>query len=428
MKNSKGFSLVELMVSLTISVVFVAAAASLMARNKTDYVPLRDSARMNEGAMAAFDVINRELEQAGFFGENVAIKDSIEKKENSNTPSTRFVNHMFDAYAAAPVQYDSIFGLKRTVVNVGGINVLRSAAVEGFEGGVPGQGFLPSGTAVFEDGTPLTTDIVPGTDAITIRGAYGGGVNILALDPNGAPIGMRGPGMLLASDAPAGSSTLNLQDVTGLPPRGYYVVFDGENSELFKGQLAGNDLSILDDTPGNNMPATAFRNTFNSLVDGSIVAEHGQAYVAAAFFTRYYIGNFTAPDGTVIPSLYREFYDPVSDTVLRNSPVGAGFDGQVLIEGVEDMQITYAENVNGDAQGAIDRYSRADQITDWANVKAVKISILVRSETPISVDATTATQTYVVNGQDFRPIDRNGQDDRFMRKVYTTQINLDNGV
>lgn len=414
-----GFSLVELMVSLTISVAFVAAAASLMTRNKTDFVPLRDSARMNEGAMAAFDLVNRELEQAGFFGENEAFLTELKNSMRNGQPSNRFINHMFNAYSVNPVQYNSLFGLKRTAAGARPL----STAIEGFDGTTPNSGFFPSGVTTFEDGTALTAEIVQGTDAITIRGAYGGLVSITANGTDGNPIGNRGPGIPLAQDAAAGAASLQLQSNVGLSPRGYYVVFDGQNSELFKGSLVGNVLSIEDDTPNNDMPGNAFVNPFASLLDATTTAENGQAYVAEVSFSRYYIGNYINPDGVSIPSLFREFYDPVSNDVLRNSPGANGeLNSQVLIEGVENMQITYAEDTNGN--GSINTYVPANNVNNWFNVRAVKISLLVRSETQSSVDATTGTSNYQVNDQLIVP----GTTDRFIRKVYTTQITLDNGV
>jgi hypothetical protein len=96
----------------------------------------------------------------------------------------------------------------------------------------------------------------------------------------------------------------------------------------------------------------------------------------------------------------------------------------VLIEGVENMQITYAEDVDEDDNGTVDRYSRADQVVSWDNVKAVKIALLVRSESQSAVDTTTGSQTYQVNDQQVIP----GTTDRYARRVFSTQITLDNGV
>lgn len=417
-KKSQGFSLIELMVSLTISITFVAAAASLLARNKTDYVPLRDSARMNEGAMASFDLINRELEQAGFFGENEAFQ-AIDYAAGGVAAANRFVNHMYNANIAVPVNYSRLYGLKRTRAG----NNLLSSAVEGFDGATPNVGFYPSGVTVFDDGTLISGEVLPGTDAITIRGSAGGVVNINANDFSGVAIGDRGPGVRLAQDSAVGAAALQLQNVNGLPQQGYYVVYDGQNSELFKGALNGNSVEIIDDAPGNNMPGNAFVNPFASLIDATTTAEDGQAFVVAALFTRYYIGNYVDPDGALVPSLFREFYDPNSDAVVRNSPDANGdLNSQVLIEGVENMQITYAEDLG--ANGSIDIYATANNVQNWTNVRAVKIALLVRSETQSAVDATTGSRNYQVNDQLVNP----GTTDRFVRKVYTTQISLDNGI
>jgi hypothetical protein len=86
------------------------------------------------------------------------------------------------------------------------------------------------------------------------------------------------------------------------------------------------------------------------------------------------------------------------------------------------MQITYAEDLG--ANGSVDVYAAANGVQNWANIKAVKIALLVRSETQSAVDATTGSRDYQVNDELINP----GTTDRFVRKVYTTQIALDNGV
>lgn len=413
-KYKKGFSLVELMVSLTISVVFVGTAASLLSRNKTDFVPLRDSARMNEGAMAVFDIIERELEQAGYFGENEALKtrDYVQV----GAVAARFVSHVSDVSQPS----DLLFGLGRR--RVGGVarGAPLSTAVEGFEGTTPGSGFFPSGTQVFDDTKALTdadTGILPTTDAITIRGSLAGNVDIQANGLDGLQVGRRGAGVRLAQSSLPNANTLQLVDGSTLPLRGYFIIYDGQNTELFKATRSGNTLTV-EKEPRYLAGTDRLRYGFASLLVPGTPVGNGQSYVTVAQASRYYVGNYENPDGDLIPSLYREFYSPNAD----NNNGAVVRDEQVLIEGVENMQITYGENTVG--SGGIDVYARADQVVNWDNVKAVKISLLVRSESGSSVDATTGSQAYQVNDQLVVP----GTSDRFIRKVYTTQITLDNGV
>jgi type IV pilus assembly protein PilW len=99
-------------------------------------------------------------------------------------------------------------------------------------------------------------------------------------------------------------------------------------------------------------------------------------------------------------------------------------ESQVLIEGVENMQITYGEDTSAGINFGIDEYVNADEVQDWKNVRAVKIGILMRSETESSIDATSGNQDYNVNGT----VVQVRTNDRYFRKVFTTQLALDNGV
>ncbi len=403
--NSKGFSLIEMMIALTISVAFVGAAATLMVRNKTDYVPLRDMARMNEKAMAAIGTMRREIEQAGFYGENDAF--GSQGRGATGGVSNRFVNHSFN--------------VTQPTTRLVGITRNNSAAIEGYDDNMPGAGFYPSGTLTFNDTTTFLNDpdlgVLSGTDAITIRGSLGSSVQLLAVNPAvpGA-VGQRGPGVTLSAQAPAGSTTIAVTSAANLPSNGYFVIFDGMNSEIFYGTVSGNVITMTVPDPFSGVMPTGLTNSFVTLVPVPAAAvppaPNGQAYVTLAKFSRYYIRNFTPPGSTeVIPTLFREYYDPGTNAVQQ----------QVLIEGVENMQITYGVN-NGSGTSVNNAYLRADQVTDWQAVSAVRLALLVRSETQSSIDPTVGSQTYNVNGVNVVP----GTSDRFVRKVYTAHINLDN--
>lgn len=411
--STKGFSLIEMMISLTLSLSFLAVAASMMVRNKQDYVPLRDSARIVEGAAASLDIINKDLQRAGFFGENTAFSSFI-PAGSGNVPG--FTNRIFDM-GNANTKF-RLYGLTREVDPAG---LRLSTAIEGYEGDSPGDGFLPSGTMVFDTdngGAALNnaaTGILVGTDAITIRGSRGGRVGIQAVV--GGPIVQKGPAVMLAQDMPNTSSDLQLQDAADFPAKGYFVVYDSISSELFKGTRTGNRIQIdaAENQPTGGVANNEFMKQYESSVDGSIAGDGGQAYVTVANFSRYYIANDSS-SGEAVPSLYREYYSEAKDEVIRES--------QVLIEGVESMQITYGEDTSNDSNPSIDEYVNADDVQDWRKVRAVKIGILMRSETESSIDATSGNQDYNVNGT----IVQIRTNDRYFRKVFTTQLALDNGV
>ncbi len=87
----------------------------------------------------------------------------------------------------------------------------------------------------------------------------------------------------------------------------------------------------------------------------------------------YYISDYTDADGDKIPSLRR--------AALTNGPA---ISNQTLISGVVDMQVLYGEDIDEvkDANGnlALDQYVPASAIANPANVFAVKIWLLMRSD------------------------------------------------
>ncbi|SDX03755.1 type IV pilus assembly protein PilW [Nitrosomonas eutropha] len=90
-------------------------------------------------------------------------------------------------------------------------------------------------------------------------------------------------------------------------------------------------------------------------------------------------------------------------------------DADELVEGIENMQIQYGEDTNGDR--AVDIYRTADLVADWENVVSVRIDLLVRS---VENNIATQPQTYTFNGETVTPTDRR------LRQVFSTVISLRN--
>jgi type IV pilus assembly protein PilW len=97
---------------------------------------------------------------------------------------------------------------------------------------------------------------------------------------------------------------------------------------------------------------------------------------------------------------------------------GAGEYGVVveeLVEGIEDMQVLYGEDTNGD--GTANYYVPFDEIADADDVISIRVSLLVRS---IEDNIVQGTQTLIYNGSN-TPFS-----DGHLRKVFTSTIALRN--
>ncbi|MCF6256877.1 MAG: PilW family protein [Gammaproteobacteria bacterium] len=91
---------------------------------------------------------------------------------------------------------------------------------------------------------------------------------------------------------------------------------------------------------------------------------------------------------------------------------------QPLVEGVESLQILYGENTDGDPRST-NRYVRADQVADMANVVSVRIGMRFISRE--AVRSAIDTNSYAL--LDATPFEPN---DRLLRREITTTISLRN--
>ena len=162
-------------------------------------------------------------------------------------------------------------------------------------------------------------------------------------------------------------------------------------------------------TPGNSTkclgdPASAActgpASGYPSLQDNSkVMRTRGSIY--------YLTNNANTPSQ---PSLFRE--------VLGTSGGAAASVAEELIEGVENMQILYGEDTTSDRN--IDQYVAANVVTNWDNVFAVRISLLMRS---VENNVVNQPQAVAFNGA---TVNSGGGADRRLRKVFTATIAVRN--
>ncbi|MGH8539721.1 MAG: PilW family protein [Stenotrophobium sp.] len=66
--------------------------------------------------------------------------------------------------------------------------------------------------------------------------------------------------------------------------------------------------------------------------------------------------------------------------------------GQPLVSGIENMQILYGEDT--DSNGYANRYVRADEVSNWANVVSVRIAVLASTVDAVAGDDPGDSRTY----------------------------------
>jgi type IV pilus assembly protein PilW len=203
-------------------------------------------------------------------------------------------------------------------------------SVTGYEGGNMG----PSTSN--QPGWPgVPNSAVTGTDIVNVQFAKtcGGQLQSGVVARSGSSL----------SIAPTNTCSINNGQVL--------VLADCSHIEVFRVSTA---------TPVNNPNPSnlIFNNTtnnfawflFNHNIDSEVMLYNSHTY---------YIGLFNNE-----PSLYRQ----------ENSN---GAPPQPLVEGIEDMQITYGLDADGD--GSANQYFSADNVNNWNQVVAVHIDLLIRS-------------------------------------------------
>ncbi|HRH81320.1 MAG TPA: PilW family protein [Thiobacillaceae bacterium] len=124
----------------------------------------------------------------------------------------------------------------------------------------------------------------------------------------------------------------------------------------------------------------------------------------------YYIRN----QSTGNPALY----------VTRWAPdAAAGGDTDEVLPNVENMRVYFG--LDTDNNGSVDQYVRSAAVGNWAQVRAVRVSLLMRSSDN-GVAPQAQTYVYDANGDGTPEAITAASSDRRLRQVYTTTVAIRN--
>lgn len=248
-----------------------------------------------------------------------------------------------------------------------------SKAIEGYEStGALAWSPAPDSSVL----SPLS-----GADIIVVRGVLGDGSSSptkVVDHPGGTP---------------PGSANLKVSIDSGLAEGNVVMVSDCLAAAVFQITEFSSAGAGFDNVIHNTGSA--------GIVPGNFTKELGQEYTGGEILkvsTRaYYLRN--NPDAR--PALYRK-------TGLA--------DAEELVEGVENMQIQYGEDTNGDFTADI--YRTADAVTDMKKVVSIRIRLLMQT---IDDNIASEKQPYTYNSATATT-----PGDRRLRQVYSTVIALRN--
>jgi len=298
---------VELMVSVTLGLLITLTIGYLYTSSRKTYRMNDNVARMQENGRHAMEMISRDIRMAGYWGcASMAITRPINTLDINNNPQYEYA-YKFDTPVEGHNANDDP-PLLRGIWETGGTWT------------------PPSGAWI--------TNVLKGTDILTVRSVFGNSVTVTA-HPAGNP---------------PGSANLSVNAGSGLAQGDIVLVSDCRNAAVFQitnvNTAGGSD--NLEHNTGAGTPGNATKNLGKEYLGGEI-----QRIATFTYFIRL------NPAGR--PALYR-FSRGTAEEVVEN---------------VEDMQVTYGVDTDGDRD--VDEFRTADNVANWNAVRSVRVRLLLVS-------------------------------------------------
>ena len=346
----RGYTLVELLVAMTLGIILIGAVFLVyMAQTKT-YRVINSQAGIQNAENAIAALVTPAIRAAGFVGCSTILQPFI-----SN-------------------------------LNAGGPPPLGTLATPGMLFGYDANGTAGTGTLSITQlntandsnaahWTPnldasLLSSVEPGSDVLVMFGAT----------PKSQPV--------TVTSIPAGSTTLTLQDATGLVAGQLAAVSDCGKTTLFNiTAVAGNTLSHAAGAGALANTSATFPVNYNSpmlipMQQTALYVAQGQGGQSVLMLATYSSGAWT-----VLP----------------------------LVPGVETMQVLYGIG----AGGAVSQYVPAGAVTALTTVYSVRLAFLIEGQ-PGSASASNPTQFMMLGTTVNVPPDSR------LRRVYEMTVNLRN--
>ena len=359
-----GFSLIELMIAVVVGSVLIAIVTRMVAGTLATYRSDEYLARLQENARFAMEQLDFAGRMAGFRGCSRNINSLLDTTAPAYEPSIYDVTRVFSGW-----EYN----------NTGDGDNYTIATLD------------PAGAALNEwsdaGGNDLVDDlqnlVVPGTDVLVVKYAD----RVLSVGASGTTA--------------ANAAAIDLTGNNGISQNSLVLISDCVGSDLFQNRAADNTAQ-LSRSSGSGSPGNVATSTYLSHAYGTDMEIY--TFTAAVYF----IGRGSSGE----PALFRRTY---------YSAGANGIETLELVEGVENMQILYGEDLDGDRLADI--YRTSNTVVDWNNVVAARVGLLLR--TVESGRQENDTAIYNLLGTNVTPP---AADARRHRRVFITTIALRNRV
>ena len=367
-----GFSLIELIVAVTLGLMLTLALISVFVGTRQSYQSTTGVASLADEGRFTLDTIAQIARGAGFMGCTAAAETSVDGAVSYTVDNTVLNS------SSQPLPYNFQLG-------VGGYEATGTAPSGALTvpatptGGAPASDWTPNLDAAF---TGATSKEVQGSDVLVLRSSL----------PQSTPV-------YTTVATAAGASSLTVSSAGNLQSNELAVISDCTKAVPFQisgvtgGTPATVNLGGSTGPPGNSLTALP-------------VGFSAGALVYPLTTTVFYIG--LGADG---------------DSALRrldllNGQVGPNiFTDSEVVEDVENMQILYGLDTSSGTS-----YVTADQVPDFTEVVSVEIAVLVASPTG-SVAAPATAPTFNLLGTTVT-----APKDTRLRRVFVKTIGIRNDL
>lgn len=316
MRHQKGFSLVELMIALTLGLVLMAGVMQMFLGSRAAYSNQQAVTHIQETGRLALEFLARDIRMAGYMGCSSKAMAQLDSVINS----TNF-------------QYD-IVGVTADATKSGIIAI---------------RGYSSEPT-----GSDLSPDPLPNTDLLTITRSPESDIAVTREKEANTLFGR-----LSRTDAESCPDDSDRLD--GICNLDMLIVTDCKKARVFQATGLASSSGEIQITHGASGPPGNTTPGWGGAADAANNYEEG-SQILKIERTTYYIA--TGRSGR--PSLWQK----------------TGSQTYEILEGVEDMHITYGRDTNSD--GIPDTYNTAAEVdaagaANWFNVLSVRLQLLVQS-------------------------------------------------
>lgn len=387
--NQAGLTLVEVLVALAIALILGAGIYQIFAGTQRTFAVNRNLGALQDDGRFAMYVLRSEIRGAGYMGCQSENFISLLSVDIADYPTLNFRRAIYGLEADGAGWKDSNgAAVDPTATGLAGLNLANPAPLAGSDilvvRGV--RPFLPE-RKVNDDPSYLTTQ-----DSIELIPAPG--------DPGYTPPTPPDP-------------------IPPTPPAfaggGGDVLVAGscKQSLLFESNAyASNTIQVRPraataTTPGNS--SNEFETSFEK--GSTVLIPQTQIF---------YVG---AQDNGE-PGLYRKI---IGSGLTDTGGFTLSAQPELIASGVERFLVRYyGEGVTEFGATIVDPYDPASEVSDWGNVRSIRIGLLMRSEQESDNLTTPDTTQYYVSGDDEYDFEAPG--DRRLRMVFTGTITLRNRV